>query len=375
MNVRVTLLLAFVAFPALGREIATLRVGLLLPLSGGQTALGNDARDGAQLAVAEFSNANPEFNKKVVLLVEDDRGTSSTAKSAAEKLVLKDRVDVLVGSIGAATTLAIIPIAQTYNKIIVVPFAGRSDIVNKGQSVYRTSYSDAMQGSMLASFALQSLEARVPAVLEPIDSVRAKDAADQFLLEFEKSTGKKGQRETYSEEDRGFLQKIARIRQSKPQVLFMPGYYEEAATVMRLVAETSLRVTILGTDGWDSPQLHENAQSTASGHYFLFPFHAEDIDPNVAGFVGRFRAAYGRAPTQFAALAYDGIAFLLAAFKVSTSNLRKALEPELTRVRDLPVATGTLTMGGDRQAIKDAVIMETNARGPQFRKHLRAVQP
>lgn len=94
----------------------TLTIGLLAPLTGIMAPLGEALKQGTEIGVQAVNAQGGIGGKQVRLLIEDDKGDPATAAERAKKLVEGDRVDILMGTISSATTLAVIPVVNK-NKI------------------------------------------------------------------------------------------------------------------------------------------------------------------------------------------------------------------------------------------------------------------
>jgi ABC-type branched-subunit amino acid transport system substrate-binding protein len=93
-----------------GEEKKTFKIGLLAPLTGVLTNYGQIYPKGTELGVEKVNEEGGILGKKVEYVVEDDKTDPATAAEKAKKLILRDKVDVLMGTVSSATTLAVIPI-------------------------------------------------------------------------------------------------------------------------------------------------------------------------------------------------------------------------------------------------------------------------
>jgi len=123
----ITVLLALVALvmaagyqPVLG-QAATIKIGVIIPLTGPVGVSGQAMQKGYTLALDEI-NQNPPLGRRVELIVEDDRGDPPTAAAAFLKLVNRDRIDILVGGLQSATSIAVG--AQVLQRPILMAWTG-----------------------------------------------------------------------------------------------------------------------------------------------------------------------------------------------------------------------------------------------------------
>ncbi|HEA69158.1 MAG TPA: hypothetical protein ENI07_20460 [Desulfobacterales bacterium] len=95
-------------FVSLGASKKPIKIGLSTPLSGVLTDYGVRLEKGARLAVEAINEQGGILGRKIDLIVEDDKTDPAAASLKAKKLVFKDKVDFLMGTIASSTTLAVI---------------------------------------------------------------------------------------------------------------------------------------------------------------------------------------------------------------------------------------------------------------------------
>src|SRR5262245_64318185 len=86
----------------------TIKVGVTQPLTGAFAASGNYVAQGAKLAEEEINKGGGVLGKKIELIVEDNKSNPTEAVSTAEKLIVKDKVPVMMGAWSSTLTLAVI---------------------------------------------------------------------------------------------------------------------------------------------------------------------------------------------------------------------------------------------------------------------------
>ncbi len=114
------LLLAGAHQPVLG-QAGTIKIGAIIPLTGPSGPSGQAMQKGYQLALDEINRQAP-LGRRVELIVEDDRGDPPTGAAAFQKLVTRDRVDVLVGGLQSAVSIAIA--SQARQRPILMAWVG-----------------------------------------------------------------------------------------------------------------------------------------------------------------------------------------------------------------------------------------------------------
>ncbi len=121
---------------------ARIKVGLMLPYSGSYSLLGNNITDGFKLRLAElgekFGGVEVEFVRV------DDESSPPKAKDNAAKLIVKDKVDVLIGTVHSGVAEAMVQVAREEGTLTIVPNAGSNRITRElcAPNVFRTSFSN-----------------------------------------------------------------------------------------------------------------------------------------------------------------------------------------------------------------------------------------
>ncbi|MGH2405834.1 MAG: ABC transporter substrate-binding protein [bacterium] len=109
------------AYQPAGAQREPIKIGAIIPLTGPSGVSGQAMQKGYQLALDEI-NRQPLLGRRVELLVEDDRGDPPTGAAAFLKLATRDRIDVLVGGLQSATSIAIA--AQARQRPILMAWTG-----------------------------------------------------------------------------------------------------------------------------------------------------------------------------------------------------------------------------------------------------------
>jgi branched-chain amino acid transport system substrate-binding protein len=132
-------LLASVAGPARAQQ-PKLKVGLMLPYTGTYAGLGNAITNGFKLAVQE--SGGKLGGREVEYAVVDDESDPSKAPENANKLIKRDQVDVMIGTVHSGVALAMAKVARDTNTLLVVPNAGAGDLTGPlcAPNVFRTSF-------------------------------------------------------------------------------------------------------------------------------------------------------------------------------------------------------------------------------------------
>jgi branched-chain amino acid transport system substrate-binding protein len=340
-----------------------IKIGANLELSGGVASYGQSIKEGIELAIDEI-NKDGIDGKKLKLVPVDNKSDAAEATNGAIKLINQDKVVAIIGSATSTNTLAQVQIANENKVPLITPTGTNPTVTVKdgklNNFVFRTCFIDPFQGTVAANFASKELNVKNAAVLIDSSSDYAKGLAASFKDAFAKNGGKVVSEEAYVAKDTDFHATLTRIKSSKPDLVFLPGYYEEVGLIVKQARELGLTVPFIGGDGWDSPKLIELGGKDALNNTFITNHYSSgDSDQKVQDFVKAFKDKYdGKSPDAFNALGYDSAYFVADAIKRAGSADPGKIQKALAETDGLSLVSGTLKLDKNHDPIKSAVILE-----------------
>ena len=346
------------------KGVKEVKVGVILPLTGATATFGQESLNGLKLALEQSAKEAPQLKMQV----EDTQGTPAGAAAAVNKLISTDKVAVIIGEVASSNTIAASTAAQSA-QIPLMTHASTNDAITIGKDfISRICFVDSFQGAVMAKFAAGELKAKTAAVLVDSDSDYSRGLRDSFVATFKEAGGKIDDKLviSYSQKDRDFKTQLMKLRRAKPDVVFVPGYYNQVGAILRQAKELKLKAKFLGTDGWDSPDLFKIAGDAAAGHYVSSHFAADDTDPRVKQFVQEYKARNKENPGAMAALGYDAGFFMKEAVKKAGSNNPLKIRDAISAMKDFDGITGKITLDKNRNAVKPAVIVMTTEKEFKF---------
>ncbi len=223
----------------------------------------------------------------------------------------------------------------------------------------------------MANLAYGDLSARTAAVLVENTSDYSVGIGKNFNEEFTSLGGTIVAEEAYQSKETDFKAVLTNIRAANPDVLLVPGYYEEVGLIIRQARELGIDVPVLGGDGYDSPDLMDLAGPDALNDVFYSNHYSPmDTAEDVVAFREAFSAKFGKEPGAFHALGYDlGYFFADAverAGEASPEKIRDAMEATV----DFKGITGTLSIDEYHNPVKAVTILELIDGEPIFLKKL-----
>ena len=129
----------------------TIKIGVTQPLTGAFAASGNYVAQGAKIAEEEINKAGGVLGKKIELIVEDNKSNPTEAVATAEKLIVKDKVPVMLGAWSSTLTLAVMPKLEEYKVPMVVETSSSGKITISGNPyIFRISPTSEMEAKAFA---------------------------------------------------------------------------------------------------------------------------------------------------------------------------------------------------------------------------------
>ncbi len=353
------------------KEAGEIRIGEYGSLTGNTATFGQSTHKGVVLAVEEANAAAGVLGKKITLITEDDQSKPEEARTAALKLIRQDKVIALIGEVASSRSLAAAPEAQRAKIPMISSASTNPQVTQVGDFIFRACFIDPFQGGTMARFAFEDLKVRRVAMLVDIKNDYSVGLSQFFEKTFKELGGEIIASESYSEGDIEFRAQLTKIRESKPEAIFVPGYYTEAGLIAKQARELGLSIPLLGGDGWDSTVTLEIGKEAVEGVYFSNHYAADDPSPRIQEFIAKFKKRWeGEVPDAMAVLGYDAANMLLDA-------IRRAGEPDPIKIRDQLAATkefagvtGDMMIDADRNARKPIVILKIEGGKFKFVKSL-----
>lgn len=362
------LVLAFLTVVIAGcgqSESKTVKIGVVYELTGGTATFGTAAANGAKLAFKEINAKGGVLGKTIEPIVADNKSEPSESANAMTKVISQDKVIAITGFTTSSNAIAGSSVAEA-NKIPFVSSAATNPKVTVDDKTgktkdytFRICFIDPFQGTVGANFALNSLKVKKVAIMIDNSSDYSKGLAQFFKEAFTKAGGVIVAEEAYLQKDQDFKTILTKIKAQSPEMIYIPGYYEEVGKAIKQARDLGIMVPFVGGDGWDSPKLAEiGGAESLNKAYFTNHYSVEDTSPASKTFVDAYKKEYGQIPDAMAVLGYDAAYVLVDAIKRANSIEAAKIKDALVNTKDYQGVTGNLSLNSTHDAVKSAVIIE-----------------
>ncbi|KQX48448.1 ABC transporter substrate-binding protein [Paenibacillus sp. Root444D2] len=351
---------------AMNKAGDTIKLGWIGPLTGPTATDGTHSRDAAIMAIEQYNKAGGIQGKKVELVAEDDQGKPEEALKGVQKLINNDKVVAIVGGAYSGPTKTISTKIQELKVPMVIAYAVHPDATKGGDYVNRVIYTGPLQGKAMADYAVNDLKKKNIAVLY-VDI----DYGKSIYTAFKDEAGKLGANiaieRPFKMGDKDFSSILTAVKAANPDGLYVVGYYNEAAAIVKQAKEAGISAQLLGVDGFDSPKYLELGKTNTEGSTFTTSFYASDDRSVVKIFVNQWQDKFKDIPDMLSSQSYDAAMVILEGMqKVGTD--KEKLKQAINDTKDLEGTSGKITFGKDHEVIKPVIFMTVKDGKFQFVK-------
>lgn len=134
--------MSFLSLAGCSKTTDSIRIGFMLPYTGTYAKLGTAIENGFRLALSELGE-NP-FGKNIEFFAVDDESNPAKATDNANKIMTRDKVDVVIGTVHSGVAMGMIKVAQETGSLVIIPNAGANAATGAmcAPNVFRTSFSN-----------------------------------------------------------------------------------------------------------------------------------------------------------------------------------------------------------------------------------------
>jgi branched-chain amino acid transport system substrate-binding protein len=325
--------------PGCSQEV---RVGAVVSRSGPAAVYGIPVSKGLDLALEEINAAGGFQGKPLVLIYRDDETRPEVGETVTLDLIQNEKTRFIIGAVSSPVTLAMAPICNDNEVILISPSASADAITAAGSYVYRVYPADILEATAMADFArdlgieqmvLFSYENDWGIGLRDVFTSRYQSKFRQVVQTYEFMPG----------ETESFATWVAEVAEMAPEAIYVNAYADDWGLLVKLLREAGVEAVILGTSAY-SPTVVATAGEAAE--HLLFPqpaFTPVSGYPPAEAFDEAYRAKYGEAPDRYAAYGYDALKVLFHAMMTDESAHVRDVRIGLGGLDNYEGATGRIT--------------------------------
>jgi len=373
-------------------------IGVLLPLSGRYASYGELVKKGLELSVQEHN----QTRLPVRLIFRDTAVEGATVSQLVSSLTDDEKVMAIIGPLLGAEADEAVSRAQL-EMVPLLTLSQRSGLPQRGDYIFRDSLTAEQQVQSLVRYAIDNQHISY-SILHPQNRL-GEEMTRLFVDEVRRLGGEIVDIVSYPEDSTDFKKQIGQLlwedhvveippRPIEPELdelgqpievaeeetkteeipeleyplapfhaLFIPDYAERIGMLApQLIFYGIKDVTLLGINGWNSPELVERAGRFLGQAVFVDGFFSGSRQPEVQRFVELYRNNYQEEPTILSAQAFDAANMLLQVMDDPRVQNRDDLRQELAGLRGFRGVAGTLGFDALGEAIKQPYLLQVKNR-------------
>lgn len=358
---------------AAAQVAAPIKIGVILPLSGGAGPDGQSVLGGIKLVVDDLNKAGGLLGRKIEVLAKDDESTPAIGISRANELI-GEKVDVVIEGWNSPVTLAMQPLLARANMLDITAVS-KADPILAGQVnpyAIRINSSNVLDAQAISDYVVKSLKAKKIGFLTQNDTYGNgfQELVEADLKKLDPTT-EVVITEKFPLKQTDFRVALTNIKQVEPDVVIVTNSSNSSGlpALVQQYHQAGVKSQMVGAVGIMLPTVFKIAGADANGAITADMYFA-DLPPfsglaENQAFVAQHQAAYGKQPDKSAALGAIAVQAWAHAVKQTQSLDRKTVA-EAIRGQTIPstvIGDATFAPNGQLQPRYVVVKVSDGANG------------
>ncbi|MBN1604070.1 MAG: penicillin-binding protein activator [Chitinispirillaceae bacterium] len=375
------------------KDLSTINIGVLAPISGDEGEIGRRIVSGIQLAIDQY---NSRKSLKVKPLILDTKGSMVETALKTQELVSQRSVPVIIGPMLSQTATVCAAISMDKPVVMISPTATDDGISELGKNIFQMNTTMGVLARKIASYAIDNLNIREFAIMAP-QTPYGRLMADNFKKELQKRNIEVVAEEYFEEGGNDFKPQFTSLRSKlldhyinkqmversidykgralvradstryadstlPVQGLFIPAEADDIVMLAPQVFFHRIRTQMLGSNGWQNQKVIDDGQRYVLNTMFSASFEPNQTQSNWMEFKKAFRARYNGEPDKISALGYDAASLVLRAIETAGDNPERIAEA-LSEVTGYSGLSSTISFSPENRTNTEAVIMKVTQKG------------
>lgn len=338
----------------------SIKVGVILPSTGSGAIYGNDIKRGIDLAYQQSS-----LKGEIELVYEDDGTDVTKGINALNNLSFRG-FDIIIGGIMSNVANGLLPIVNNKHILLLSPKATDVGLSRKSDYFFRIWPTDDVDGKYAATYIVDSMKLKRIAILydngtygvginrEFKNNLTNKDVVLVFDEGFENG-------------QTNFRTQISKIKQVKPDVVFVPAYYKEAVLILKQMNELNCDFYVAGVSSYNEEAIKIAAGKLKDKVFYTYPqYSVNSNNPQSKLFTELFKKYNkDREPNAFSAHGYDAFRIIekcIVRLKDEGKNINPDnMKNEMENMEPFHGVTGTMRFNQYGDADKGLQIIWLNS--------------
>jgi branched-chain amino acid transport system substrate-binding protein len=298
----------------------TLKIGIVLPLSGPFTSTGKQILTGARLSLDQ--NGATFGGKKLELIVKDDGAVADQSKRIVQELITREKVGIVAGFGLTPLAFAAAPLATQGKVPMIVMGAATSSVTERSPFIIRTSFAQAQAPVVLADWIARNGAKKVVTMVS--DFAPGHDSETAFRERFVRAGGQIVESVRVPLQNPDFAPFLQRTRDASPDAIFVFVPAGQSAALMKQFAERGMAdagIKLYGAGDITDDEVLDSMGDVTLGVITAHHYSADHQSEKNKEFVAAFKKAGGMRPNFFSVGGYDGMHVIAEALKQTNGSV------------------------------------------------------
>ncbi len=335
------------------KEQESMRIGVVLPLTGSGSYLGDYMEEGLELAKDEINGAGGVNGRRVELVYEDSMGETKNSITAYQKLTDINDVKIVFATL-SHVTLGIAPFAEEDQVILMSVGGAAPKISEAGDYVFRHNLLPQEETKFIADFMYNELNIREVGLIG-VNTESGVSWTESFVKAFEDAGGEIRLSEFYARDVKDFRTFLLKAKQADLENIVGVIYPDQLGFVVKQSSEYDYDFNWFATYSAATPKFLEVAGDSGNGIIYSHFLNTEY--PLYKGYNEKYKARYHKSSDAFAALAYDALGIIASAIEQCPSEQdTECIKQRLYATQDYQGATGKISFDENGDTRKELFI-------------------
>ncbi|MGV8150278.1 MAG: ABC transporter substrate-binding protein [Candidatus Woesearchaeota archaeon] len=336
------------------QEPLKINVGVLIPMTGPRSDGGEYCRRGLELALEEINlPSNIEKKKYLIHLnYEDTQYDAKTAVSAIHNLISLKSNKYVVGPYSSPETLAVAPVVQENNVLLITPTAQASEISNSGDNIFRTQISVNQEAPYWAEFIKQEFSVKKLSIIainndygvSYIDAfTKAYPPEDIVAIHY------------YDPKETDFRTYLIKIQNTKTTDILVLATPKNTGTILKQLGELNMDLNVYASSPVEAKELLSIAQESADGLMFPSPYDETSDLYSMKEYRTKYYEKYSQVPEMISANCYDSLKIFALCFDKYGDDV-ELVKRCIYEIQGYRGASGILSFDENGDVYKDLII-------------------
>lgn len=314
----------------------TVKIGAILGMTGNSGSLGEDTRNGIQLAINEQNEKGGLLNKKIELVVQDSKTDGNTGVSIAKQMLeSSNEKPIAIYTQSSVVSMPVKPIADK-NKTIMFAISGAEQLLDNSIYIFRNWANPKTAGTAIINFINDSLKSNNLGIFycnndygKSMEKFISEECAMKGItVNFSSS---------YNEKDGDYKSLIAEYISNKntTKCIYTVGLGGGLGTLTKQIREAGYVGHIISDITAPYPNVLDAAGIAAKGMYYLdFAYSNNSSSLTQIKYLENFKKTFGKDPLNFSVVSYEAMKLLFMAIEKANSFETEKIIGELNKIRE-----------------------------------------